>query len=120
MRFIPRETPIFSEGALEMLRAILERGYAPNRGMPSDRRIGERQTLLHSLARIGNGAAAELLLSYGADSGLLNNDGRAALAVAIRAGNKEFADVLRAHGGSDTGSRPIDELLGACLRLDVC
>jgi len=119
LRFIARETPVFPQGAFEMLRSMLDRGYDPNRLMPSDFATGEGQTLFHSVARIGNGAAAELLLSRGADAGLLNAAGRTPLAVAIRAGNKEFADVLRAHGASDAGFRPIDELLGACLRLDV-
>jgi len=119
LRFIPRETPVFPEGAFQMLRAMLDRGYHPNRLMPSNFATGEGQTLFHSVARIGNAAAAELLLSCGADAGLLNAVGRTPLAVAIRAGNKEFADVLRTHGASDAGLRPIDELLGACLRLDM-
>jgi ankyrin repeat protein len=119
LRFIPRETPVFSDAALEMLRAVLERGHDPNRLLASEAATGEGQTMFHSLARIGNAEAAKLLLAHGADPGILNADGRSPLAVAIRAGNKEFAGVLRAHGASEAGLRPIDELLGACLRLDI-
>lgn len=58
-------------------------------------------------------------MKHGADLNGLAPGGRTPLAIAIRAGRNLVADALRAHGASDAGLRPIDELIGACLRTDA-
>jgi ankyrin repeat protein len=41
------------------------------------------------------------------------------VAVAVRAGRHEVARLLRAHGAPEGDLRPVDALIGACVRLDA-
>jgi ankyrin repeat protein len=97
----------------KMFEGLLQRGYDPNT-------IGlDGLTVFQNIARTGTVEAIELFIAHGADINRLTPDGRAPLVLAIRAGNNLVTDALRAHGASDAGLRPIDELIGACLRVDV-
>jgi ankyrin repeat protein len=76
-------------------------------------------TMLHQAAQNGTGEMIELLLDHGADLRRLTPDGRTALVLAVRAGKTLNADALRARGATNDGLRPIDELVGACIRSDT-
>jgi len=93
-------------------RPLLERGWDPNH-------LGrDGLTAFHHIARVGTVDAIELFLKHGADINRLTPDGKTPLVLAVRAGKNLNADALRAHGASDSGLRPVDELIGACLRVD--
>jgi hypothetical protein len=111
LRVIRREMPVFPDDAVGILRTALQRGYDPNQIN------AEGETWFHSIARIGNAAAAELFLAHGANPDA-QSEGCSAFVIATRAGNKPFARILEQRGASTVGLRPIDELLGACLCLD--
>lgn len=55
--------------------------------------------LLHIAAQLGDKEAVERLLADGADGNAVDRDGRTAAAVAVAAGHRDVADVLRRHGG---------------------
>jgi ankyrin repeat protein len=93
-------------------RGLLERGFDPNKA------YADGLTVFQHMARRGDREAVELFIKHGADINAPAPDGRTPLVLAIRAGNKLSEDVLRAHGASDAGLRPVDELIGACLRVD--
>ena len=111
LRVIRREMPVFPDDAVGIFSTALRRGYDPNQIN------AEGETWFHSIARIGNAAAAELFLAHGANPDA-QSEGRSAFVIATRAGNRTFARILEQRGASSAGLRPIDELLGACLCLD--
>jgi ankyrin repeat protein len=97
----------------DMYRSLFQRGVDPNRLREGG------VTLFHEAVQKGPVEVVELFISNGGDINRLTPDGRTPLALAIRAGKDDVAAALRAHGASDAGLRPIDELIGACLRLDA-
>lgn len=64
-------------------------------------------------------ALVDLLLSRGFDCRTPRLHGRGLVATAIRAGRRDIARLLRAHGSPDDDVTPRDELIGACLCLDA-
>ena len=54
---------------------------------------------IHEAAEKGNIEAVKQHLAAGTDVNALDNDGGTPLALAIRSGNTETADLLRKHGG---------------------
>jgi ankyrin repeat protein len=112
--FLNRKPPVFPDSSLEMYKMVLTRGEMDPNKVGTD-----GYTFIQRLAQTGTPAMAELFLDHGADPNRPAADGRAAFALAIRAGNKDFEDVLRARGASDVGLRPIDEWIGACVREDA-
>lgn len=92
---------------------LIERGVHPNWTDTSS------DTPLHHLAASGGDAArCEFFLAHGADPNLPKADGKTPYLLAVRAGNRAVADVLRAHGARTGIARPADELIGACCRAD--
>jgi ankyrin repeat protein len=74
---------------------------------------------LHSLAASApKPATVRALLAHGADPNQRRNDGRTPYRIALRHGNVEIAEILRAHGATTDGVAPIEEFLGACLAAD--
>ncbi len=97
------------------MRWLLEHGADPN--VPSYR---SREVPLHRIAEFGRGAeVAEMLLAHGADPARPRADGRTPYELAMRAGNRAVADVLRARGAAVDPLRPVDALLSACAVGDV-
>jgi ankyrin repeat protein len=93
---------------------LILRGIRPNWSDTS------AETPLHYLATSDGGGVDQVkfFLEHGADPNVRRADGKTPYFLAVRAGNKAVADVLRRHG-ADTGCvQPIDELIGACTRLD--
>ena len=74
--------------SLPVVRALLERGAAPNA------RQQKGYTALHSAAQNGDKAMIELLLAHGADRTLANDDGKTAAQYAKDAGHSELAAML--------------------------
>jgi ankyrin repeat protein len=104
-----------TQAATEGMRWLLEHGADPN--VPSYER---RETPLHRIAELGRGAGvAELLLGHGADPARPRADGRTPYELAVRAGNRAVAGLLRARGAAPAALRPIDAFLGACAAGDV-
>ena len=94
-------------------RSMLDRGYDPNKV------TRDGLTAFQQVVRTGTVEVVEVFLKHGADLNGMTPDGRTPLAIAIRTGRNLVADALRAHGASGAGLRPIDELVGACLRTDA-
>jgi ankyrin repeat protein len=95
-------------------RPLLDRGVDPND------HIGlEGWTTFQRLVGSGTIETVELFLKHGADLNKVSPDGRTPLIIAVRAGKHLVADLLRTHGASDAGLRPIDELVGAWIRIDA-
>jgi len=94
---------------------LLEHSADPNvTSTPGD------ETPLHRVAASGSGlAVAELLLAHGAEVDRPRADGKAAYGLAVRSGNTSVADLLRERGADTSGTAPVDELLGACMRGDA-
>jgi ankyrin repeat protein len=91
--------------------ALLDRGYdATGRGT-------DGRTILHRIARTGPADFLEMLLTRGIDPNLRDGNGQSVMRTAIRAGHQDIVGVLQRHGAGDDDVRPIDRLLGACLRL---
>jgi hypothetical protein len=63
-------------------------------------------------------ALVELLLTRGFDGRTARLLGRSLVAMAVRAGRRDVADLLGRHGAPDDVT-PLDALIGACLRLDA-
>src|SRR5262249_17352593 len=98
--------PDFSGITAYAYRPLLERGCDPNRmGL-------DGLTIFQHIARRGNSESVERFLERGAHINRTAPDGRTPLVLAVRAGNPLSTGVLRAHGASDAGLRPIDELVG--------
>jgi ankyrin repeat protein len=103
---------------------LLERGADPgvtshvrtaNDGTP-----GVAETPLHRMASNGwGGDWARRLVAAGAPVNATRRDGRTALALAIRDGNTDMADALRALGADDGDLRPVDRLVGAAVAGDA-
>jgi len=94
---------------------LILRGIRPNWSDTS------AETPLHYLATSDGGGADQVkfFLEHGADPNVRRADGRTPYFLAVRAGNKAVADVLRRHGADTSCVQPIDELIGACTRLDA-
>jgi ankyrin repeat protein len=94
---------------------LLEHGADPNVAS-----CQSEETPLHGVAAgAPKLATARLLVAHGADVNRPRADGRTPLELAIRHGNTELADLLRAHGAMASNLRPIDAFLGACLTADA-
>jgi ankyrin repeat protein len=77
------------------------------------------ETPLHRIAISGGSIEmAKTLLGEGADPNVRRPDGRTPYELAVRHGNDHVAELLLSHGASTAGVRPIDQLLGACIRND--
>ena len=77
-------------------------------------------TPLHYLALSEGGAdQVKFFLEHGADPNVRRADGKMPYFLAVRAGNVGVAYVLRSHGADAGCVHPIDELVGACTRLDA-
>ncbi len=97
------------------MRWLLEHGADPN--VPS---YSSREVPLHRIAEFGRSAeVAEMLLAHGADPARPRADGRTPYELAMRAGNRVVADVLRARGAAVEPLRPVDALLSACAVGDA-
>ncbi|HET6568083.1 MAG TPA: ankyrin repeat domain-containing protein [Rhodothermales bacterium] len=75
------------------------------------------ETPLHAVAKRGDVALAELLVSRGADVSRERADGRTPYAVAELHGNRPVAKWLRARGAA-AELRPVDRLVAACSQGD--
>lgn len=106
----PPDTPPM---ATPMLRALLERG-----GLDPNRTGLDGLTTFHRAVRRGPVEVVELFLAHGADIHRATPGGKTALALATREGQNLIVDVLRAHGASGEALTPLDELVGACMRVD--
>lgn len=94
-------------GDLPMIQAELQQGVAV------DARTEEAYTPLHIAAVFGQTAAAELLLSHGANVHLTDRDGNTALHMAVFLGHTDVVRALLAHGGdalaqNADGFSPVD------------
>ncbi len=94
-------------GDLPMLQAELQRSVA------IDARSEEAVTPLHVAALFGQAAAAELLLSLGADVTLTDKEGNTALHMAVFLGHSAVVRTLLAHGAdplarNDAGFSPVE------------
>jgi ankyrin repeat protein len=79
----------------------------------------DSETPLHRIAISGGSIEmAKVLLEGGADPNVTRPDGRTPYELAVRHGNAQVAELLRSHGASADAVRPIDRLLGACIRND--
>jgi ankyrin repeat protein len=96
---------------IEMFRPLIE-----SKSLDPNRTGINGHTMLHQAAHSGTAELIELLLDHGADLRRLTPDGRTALVLAVRAGKNLNVDALRARGATNAGLRPIDELVGACIR----
>jgi ankyrin repeat protein len=93
---------------------LIKRGVQPNWADKT------QDSPLHHLAMWnGDATTAELFLANGAEPNLPRADGRTPYFLAVRSGNKDVADVLRKHGANAADATLMDELVGACRRLDV-
>jgi ankyrin repeat protein len=97
-------------------RLLIERGVHPNwQDTSSD-------TPLHYLAVWGRGerhlAEMGFFLASGADPNTKRADGKTPYFLAVRSGNQMMADVLRTYGADVGEVVPMDELIGACRRVD--
>jgi ankyrin repeat protein len=110
-----REGQPMTKTANAGLEWLLEHGADPNVGS-SD----QNETPLHRIAEFGRAAGiAELLLAHGADPHLARSDGRTPYELAMRVGNREVAELLRARGAAVQQLRPEDALLAACAAGDI-
>ena len=75
--------------------------------------------IIHRVIRSAPPELVEFLIERGADVDARDAAGRTATALAVRAGNRPAAAVLRAHGAPDDDVTPVDELIGAVLALDA-
>jgi ankyrin repeat protein len=91
------ETPLhgaIGEGNEEVAELLITRGANVN-----SKNMNQR-TPLHYVARFTNNKKlAELMIQHHADVNARSKDGDTPLSLAIAAGNKDVAEVLRLHGG---------------------
>jgi ankyrin repeat protein len=95
-----------------MVQLLFKRGFDPNRP-----RV-QGGTIFHTAVSNSSVDVVKVFLENGADPNRTDNYGRAALAVAARAGNKSVAELLRVKGANEAGLKPVDELIGACLQVN--
>jgi len=92
------ESPLLSaigEGHTAVAEMLINKGADVNA-----RTARLRRNSLHALAaHMPERRLAELLIQHGADVNATDADGRTPLAVAVKEGHDEVADVLRRHGG---------------------
>jgi ankyrin repeat protein len=97
----------------EGIQWLLEHGADPN--VP----CGElANTPLHQAASSGNAALVSLLIKHGANVNAARTDGRTSYALAVRTGNIDVANQLRAAGARTDVLTPADEFFAACMRGD--
>jgi ankyrin repeat protein len=100
----------------EGVRLYLLHGADPNFRTP----FGLFETRLHKALLNGRSPRiVGMLLAHGADPNLETRAGHTALALAIRLGQTEAADLMRRHGADETRVGPVDRFLGACARADA-
>ena len=98
----------------ETARLLLAYGAWPDH---AGRRRGRQGGCLHAALLFGRGAElVEVLLAGGASVSARDRDGRTPLAIAVRTGQTDAAELLRAHGASDSDITEIDGVLGGCVR----
>jgi ankyrin repeat protein len=92
------ESPLLSaigEGHADVAELLINKGADVNA-----RTARLRRNSLHALAaHMPDRRLAELLIQHGADVNAADADGRTPLAVAVKEGRDEVAEVLRRHGG---------------------
>ena len=118
-RMLPRDCyePVFpaNEPYIAMIwKRLIEWGVHPNwHDMCQD-------TPLHYLAVWGrNPDQVGFFLAHGANPNIRRADGKTPYFLAVRAGNVAIADVLRAYGANTAEVCPMDELIGACARVNA-
>jgi len=99
---------------IEMFRPLLER-----KALDPNKTGINGHSMFHQAAQNGTSEVVNLFLDHGANLEHRTPDGKTALVLAIRAGKNLNVDVLRARGATNAGLRPIDELVGACIRADA-
>jgi len=75
---------------VEIVRMLLDKGADPNAKSQSG------STPLHTVGFTGDRASLDLLLKYGADRAIKNNDGKTAHDIATERGNEDVARILAA------------------------
>ncbi len=113
------------------LRLLFEYGLGEPHRSPWAERLGptlpDPAEMLHDqllfAASYGFMKRVELLVEHGVDvgrrgSGHPAHQGRSAHEIAVLNGNVEIAEYLAARGADRSHVRPVDELIGACLRVD--
>lgn len=90
----------------------------PRWSIPWDR-LGSSDAVMTAVTHTGPPPLIELLLDRGFDPDARHPSGRSLVAMAIRAGRRQVADLLRRRGATATDVEPRDDLLGACMRLDA-
>jgi ankyrin repeat protein len=99
--------------ALEMFRPMLER-----RALDPNKTGIDGYSMFHRAAQNGTPDVLRLFVDHGANLEHRTPDGKTALVLAVREGRNLNVDILRARGATSAGLRPIDELVGACVRAD--
>jgi ankyrin repeat protein len=92
--------------------ALLDRGYDPAAINVTGR------TALHTLVTYAPASLLQVFLDRGVSLTARDGDGRSVVAAAVRAGNAEAANLLRARGVVDDATWA-DRLIGACLADDA-
>jgi ankyrin repeat protein len=113
----PREMPHLGmhdviNGDSRLWSAILERSAAPTVVAATGR------SSLHRLVMYAPASLVDTFLQRGIDFSVLDGDGHSVLTTAVRAGNWEVVDLLRARGVEDD-STMMDRLVGLCLKGDT-
>jgi ankyrin repeat protein len=95
-----------------MLKSLLERG-----GLDPNRAGKDGLTMFQRTCTRGPVEVVELKIAHGADINRVAPNGRTAISLATRAGLNLIVDTLLAHGSKTDSIQPIDEWLGACMRV---
>jgi len=90
----------------EIVALLLEHGADPD----------DLEAFAHG-AQLGRVDCLALMLEHGTDPDLGRADGRSVYVAAVRSGRRDVAALLRANGAK-ARVRPVDELIGACMRGD--
>lgn len=94
------------------IRYLLDLGFEPdNRG------IWGKTALHQALMRGRSREIIQMLLDAGSDVNAQTKDGQSALAIAVREGRQDIADLLLQYGAEDNLSIN-DRFIGACMRAD--
>jgi ankyrin repeat protein len=112
----PRETPHMGihdviNGDRHLWSAILDNGADPTVAATG-------RSSLHRLVMYGPASLVEMFLQRGIDFGGMDVDGHSVFRTAVRAGNWDVVDVLRARGVEDD-STLMDRLIGLCLKNEA-
>ena len=95
-------------------KRLIQRGVHPNWHNTN------QDTPLHYLAVWGKDPdQVEFFLAHGANPNIRRADGKTPYFLAVRAGNLAIADVLRAYGANTADVCAMDELVGACIRVNA-